>query len=65
MKHATPIEIIGNVVGLANFVNEVLANAEWVHVFCLLGDDRREREAASWQLHSQRLAHGCEQMRAD
>ena len=59
MRHATPIEIIGNVVGLANFVNEVLANAEWVHVSCLLGDDRRERSSFVAAPFSKTRLHGC------
>ena len=65
MRHATPIKIIGNVVGLANFVNEILANAEWVHVSCLLGDDRRERSSFMAAPFSKTRLHGCEQMRVD
>ena len=68
MRHATPIEIIGNVhllVGLANFVNEKLANAEWVHVSCLLGNDKRERSSFVAASFSKTRLHGCEQMRAD
>ena len=39
-RDGTPIYVIGNVhllVGLADFVNEVVANAEWLHVSSLLG----------------------------
>ena len=39
-RDGTPIYVIGNahlLVGLADFVNEVVANAKWLHVSSLLG----------------------------
>ena len=57
-QDTTPIKIIGNphlLVGLANFVNEVMADAGRVHVSCLLTDDRGETEAASWLLPSHKI----------